>query len=63
VSAPNVHDLFYRYLANESRTGKVAPPSRWQWQASKSWALLLAFLLVMGVSTLGQVSEFLYFNF
>jgi hypothetical protein len=63
VSAPNVHDLFYRYLANESRTGKVAPLSSWQWQASKGWALLLAFLLVMGVSTLGQVSEFLYFNF
>lgn len=63
VSAPNVHDLFYSYLANESRTGKVAPQCRWQWHASKGWALFLAFLLVMGVSTLGQVSEFLYFNF
>jgi hypothetical protein len=63
VAAPNVHDLFYSYLADESHAGNVAPKSRWQWHPNRRWAMLLAFLLVMGVSTLGQISEFLYFNF
>jgi alginate O-acetyltransferase complex protein AlgI len=63
VIAPNVHDLFYAYLADESRAGKMDPVSRWQWRPTVAWAVFLAFLLVMGLSTLGQVSEFLYFNF
>jgi D-alanyl-lipoteichoic acid acyltransferase DltB (MBOAT superfamily) len=63
VAAPNVHDLFYQWLAPESRSAKNIVMSRWQWQPRRSWAVFLAFLLMMGVSTLGQVSEFLYFNF
>lgn len=63
VAAPNVHDLFYNWLAPESRSNKTDTVSRWQWQPRRSWAVFLAFLLVMGISTLGQVSEFLYFNF
>jgi len=62
VSAPNVHQLFYPYLAAETRLS-TCEAYRWQWQPSRRWACFCAALLLAGVSTLGQVSEFLYFNF
>jgi len=61
---PNVHDLFHPVLAAESRTKLAGPVTTgWQWQPNKRWALLLAAMMLAGLSTLGQVSEFLYFNF
>lgn len=62
VAAPNVHDLFYHYLAAETRL-RQPPVNRLQWTPTRRWALFCAFLLLAGLSTLGQISEFLYFNF
>lgn len=62
VAAPNVHDLFYRYLAVETRL-RQPPETRLQWTSARRWAFFCAFLLLAGLSTLGQISEFLYFNF
>ncbi|MBU1311758.1 MAG: MBOAT family protein [Gammaproteobacteria bacterium] len=61
---PNVHDLFRHVLHAESKI-KVSNSSNsvWNWQPTKRWAFLMAVMLLVGISTLGQISEFLYFNF
>jgi len=62
VLAPNVHDLFYDYLKPECRL-RQSSMSNWYWKPNLIWALICSVLLLSGLSTLGQVSEFLYFNF
>lgn len=62
VLAPNVHDLFYNYLKPESKL-RQEPTSFLKWKPNLLWAFICSFLLLAGLSTLGQVSEFLYFNF
>jgi len=61
---PNVHDLFHKVLNEESKIKtKQNFKVTWHWQPKKRWACMLAIMLLLGISTLGQVSEFLYFNF
>ncbi len=62
VALPNVHDLFYQHLAVETQL-KHPPKTSFIWKPTRFWAIFTAALLLIGLSTLGQVSEFLYFNF
>jgi D-alanyl-lipoteichoic acid acyltransferase DltB (MBOAT superfamily) len=69
---PTTQDIFSRVegaLSRDSWNTKAAfwpgfsAVSRWQWQANTRWALVCAVLFSFGLLTLGQVSEFLYFQF
>ncbi|MFV0278430.1 MAG: MBOAT family O-acyltransferase [Parahaliea sp.] len=69
---PNVQDMFNRArcsLQDQSfdTTDSVWPLIGWarrlQWQASTGWAIAVACALALGLLTLFQVSEFLYFQF
>ena len=62
LTAPNAYELFYRVLQSETKLREI-PSLQSQWQPNRRWAFCCAFLLLAGLSTLGQVSEFLYFNF
>lgn len=61
--APNVLQIFYNQLGQETRQQVTAADSYLQWKPTVKWAIYISILFVMAVSTLGQVSEFLYFNF
>ncbi|MGP9801190.1 MBOAT family O-acyltransferase [Rheinheimera sp. NSM] len=64
LTAPNVYQLFYARLAAETSEGVAGTTnSKLQWRPGVRWALLLGAMLVLSLSTLGQISEFLYFNF
>lgn len=64
LKAPNVYQLFYARLAPETTADTPCEVhNRMQWQPGVCWALLISIMLVLSLSTLGQVSEFLYFNF
>ena len=60
---PNVLQLFYQHLPEQTRKGTAAENSRMQWRPSLCWAAFISLLFIIALSTLGQVSEFLYFNF
>ncbi|MBZ9611739.1 MBOAT family O-acyltransferase [Rheinheimera maricola] len=60
---PNVLQLFYQQLPEQTRKGVSVTDAELQWQPSATWALAISLLFIVAVSTLGRVSEFLYFNF
>lgn len=64
---PNTAQLFQRFepvLYEEgARFASLRPILSLQWRASAAWALGCAVLLTLSLLTLGQVSEFLYFQF
>ena len=69
---PTTQDIFSRVtnsLDNKSfdTTDAVWPAfavtKHWVWSPTSRWALLCAMAFVLGLITLGQVSEFLYFQF
>lgn len=69
---PNIQDMFNWTscsLRNQSfdTTDSVWPLVKWarklQWRANTGWATAAAFCLALGLLTLFQVSEFLYFQF
>lgn len=63
VFLPNVMQLFYRQLPAQVGHGLQIDASRFSWHPTTKWACLISVLFVLALSTLGQVSEFLYFNF
>lgn len=63
VLLPNVMQLFYGQLPDQTRKGVSAGRSAVQWRPSVIWAAIISMLFIVAVSTLGRVSEFLYFNF
>ncbi|MBU2676969.1 MAG: MBOAT family protein [Gammaproteobacteria bacterium] len=68
VSLPNVAQLFHSvepviYEDKKSFVRYLDLPGQIVWRQSPSWAVISAVLLVLGVLTLTQVSEFLYFQF
>lgn len=56
---PNLHQIFYRFPA------VIDPPgsSRISWQPSRKWGVFIIIVSVISILKLGQVSEFLYFQF
>ena len=64
---PNVAQIFYRsdpVIYEHANSFKGARISRnISWRYSFTWAVLSALLLLLGILTLTQVSEFLYFQF
>lgn len=60
---PNVSQLFAARLGEHTLKGVELNQHRLRWQPNMRWALLCAVLLLVSLSTLGQISEFLYFNF
>lgn len=73
ILMPNVQDLFSKVKGSlDSHFVFSSLSAFWPglklvrgltWQASSRWAWLCAAALALGVMTLGQVSEFLYFQF
>ncbi|GGW62768.1 MBOAT family O-acyltransferase [Alishewanella tabrizica] len=63
VLLPNVLQLFYTQLPEQTRKGVTVAHSAIQWRPSLTWAAIISLLLIIALSTLGRVSEFLYFNF
>ena len=67
LSLPNVAQLFSRYQAvlyeNERSFLAVRESSWMSWSYSNRWAAVVSIAFVLGVMTLSQVSEFLYFQF
>lgn len=69
---PNVQDLFSRVKSSLSDYSFTNKNSYWPmlhltrkiiWRENKIWALITGFALAMGILTLNQISEFLYFQF
>lgn len=69
---PNVQDIFSKAKSslsdNQFETNNTFWPmfsvaKKLVWQDNKRWALWIGFALALGVLTLNQVSEFLYFQF
>ncbi|TDF37291.1 MBOAT family protein [Alteromonadaceae bacterium M269] len=72
VSMPNTQDIFSRFNASLSnlsfdRTDACWPllnsVQRFRWRSSKRWAFASALAFSLGILTLFEVSEFLYFQF
>ncbi len=67
VFMPNVAQIFHRVdavLYEHSGSFKAQLTRQWlAWKTSVPWALVTAVLMLLGVLTLTQVSEFLYFQF
>lgn len=61
--SPNVLQIFYQQLGQETRKNIDATDSSLRWKPNLEWAFFISLLFIIAVSTLGQVSEFLYFNF
>lgn len=57
--SPNVHQLFVKHPAILNSL----EPSIIKWSPSKKWMIIITFLAVISILKLGQVSEFLYFQF
>ncbi len=64
---PNVAQIFNRYdpviYEHESSFKNYRDSAAIKWRYSSAWASATAFLCLMGILTLTQVSEFLYFQF
>ncbi|MCW9052237.1 MAG: MBOAT family protein [Motiliproteus sp.] len=72
TALPNAQDLFREYRPSLSdsaiehrHTWFLSPKAVYSisWHPQKRWCLYCSLLLVSGVMTLGQVSDFLYFQF
>ncbi|MCG7497217.1 MBOAT family protein [Vibrio sp. Of7-15] len=72
VTLPTVQDLFYSVRGSLSSLHYVQSNTFWPfrkhfqqqaWQASSRWAVVSGVSFALGVLTLTQVSEFLYFQF
>jgi len=63
--APNTIELMRRYRpALTARSMReAAVPSAWGWRATRPWAWFTAALLLASLLNMGEVSEFLYFQF
>jgi hypothetical protein len=58
--APNTQEIMARFQpASDAVTGQT----RWQWRPHPLLALLTAVVLSYSIVNIGQVSEFLYFQF
>lgn len=69
---PNVQDIFAKVQSTLSKNNFITKNTFWPlyslsqhivWRDNKLWALITGFALAMGILTLNQVSEFLYFQF
>ncbi|MCC7516345.1 MAG: MBOAT family protein [Pseudomonadales bacterium] len=58
--APNTQEIMARF---QPASDAVSNTSRWQWQPRPALALLTAIILGYSILNIGQVSEFLYFQF
>jgi len=58
--APNTQEIMSRF---QPASDAVDSQTRWQWQPSILLALLTAVVLSYSIVNIGQVSEFLYFQF
>ncbi|WP_372742382.1 MBOAT family protein [Neptunomonas sp.] len=72
IFLPNVQDLFSNHKPSLSNIDAKTDVAFWPgpgffrkltWQPTLRWASYLSILLVIGVMTLGQISDFLYFQF
>ena len=72
IMLPNTQDMFSRARGSLSKQAFVNQHTLWplhklatriRWSDSSRWALLSGVMLALGVLTLAQVSEFLYFQF
>lgn len=70
--SPNTQDLFFKAGASLSTRNYDKKSTFWPfyknlsfiyWKSSRFWAVAISLLLVFGLLTLSQVSEFLYFKF
>lgn len=61
--APNVLQLFYHQVPEQTRKNVNNSHGLMHWQPTLKWALFISVLFILAMSTLGRVSEFLYFNF
>jgi D-alanyl-lipoteichoic acid acyltransferase DltB (MBOAT superfamily) len=57
--SPNIQQIFY----HESATLNVRDGSRLRWRPNKRWLVVVLLMAVISILKLGQVSEFLYFQF
>jgi len=69
---PNTQDLFVNNIGSLSNNNHLTAHTFWplhalckktQWKLSNSWAWLISFAFILGILSLAQVSEFLYFQF
>ncbi|MEZ5493487.1 MAG: hypothetical protein R3E61_02600 [Pseudomonadales bacterium] len=58
--APNTQEIMTRF---QPASDAVDSKTRWQWQPRPLLALLTAIVLSYSIVNIGQVSEFLYFQF
>ena len=68
IALPNVAQLFRDvepviYESNKTFNRYLGLPNQMAWRLSLGWAATTAAMLLLGVLTLTQVSEFLYFQF
>jgi alginate O-acetyltransferase complex protein AlgI len=72
VTLPNIQDLFFKEKGSLSKLNSETQNSFWpfkryslclKWSDSLVWALTSGACLALGILTLSQVSEFLYFQF
>jgi alginate O-acetyltransferase complex protein AlgI len=63
VLLPNVLQLFYKQLPQQTKKGVDNDNITICWQPSAKWACFISALFIIAVSTLGRISDFLYFNF
>ncbi len=62
LGSPNCYQLLRRYRPALESEG-LALESRWRWRPNKTWAIYSGVLLFAALIGLGEVTEFLYFNF
>ncbi len=72
ICLPNIQDIFGCYKASLSELDGNRKSVFWPgyqltkailWQPRRIWAIYSSVLMVLGVMTLGQISDFLYFQF
>ena len=67
LALPNVMQMYAKIqpalTADKALLQQAQVVVKLQWQANKRWAIVSATLLVIGLMTLGQISDFLYFQF
>lgn len=72
VLLPNIQDIFYKVNGSLNKINIATKNSFWpfyatlssiKWSESKLWAIASGISLALGLLTLSQVSEFLYFQF
>ncbi|MGB3724627.1 MAG: MBOAT family protein [Glaciecola sp.] len=67
LALPNIYQIFSKVeaaLSNETSFKQAFWGHTYlSWQANRRWAILCSLLLLTGLMTLGQISDFLYFQF